>query len=127
DEIEQYLANGFNSALTKPFDHNSFYRELQKYLTGAAPPSAKINSSSKAKLNEIARNYAAQLPDKLASVETALNNHDWDALARAAHKLASAGMFNLPEVGQIARRIEQLAANKALEGCVNLLTQLKNC
>ncbi len=123
--IRGHVEAGFSGYLAKPFDQQSFYALLARYLRPAeSPHTATSASSSKARLEGITTNYVKQLPQKIGAVTEALDRADWTTLAANAHVLASADMFELPEIGEVARQLENSAKALQTQECCMLVTKL---
>ncbi|MCC7292813.1 MAG: Hpt domain-containing protein [Phycisphaerales bacterium] len=76
-------------------------------------------------LTDIVEEYVAGLPQRLARMQQAVAQSNFDDLKIAAHQLkGSAGGYGYPTLTQAAGRLEQQAVQRTLEQCQASVTDL---
>lgn len=132
-EKAQALEAGCNDFMTKPLNQQTFFKLLNRYLPEAVdrpnpptriPPMADLENDPE--YQALRRHFVQELPERLASIQAALADADWDALKSRAHQLKGvAGSFGYPDTSRIAGQIESclVAGNhRPLQQLVRQLT-----
>jgi two-component system sensor histidine kinase/response regulator len=119
-ERERCLAHGMTGYLAKPFKSHELFALIE---TREGPPPRTHMPVDVAGFRETMReagageavdgildSFVAQLPERLAALETAMTNGHPDATARAAHALkGSAATIGAQELARLLERIETTA------------------
>lgn len=124
-DVEKALEAGCCMHLSKPFDRQSFYHLISKYLkdtrqqreapaaNGSQIISTPIYSTlndDDAEMQELVKEFISSLSDRLSELSHYLNNQSWDDLAAKSHKLkGSAGMYGFSEIAGAAAELEKAA------------------
>jgi len=75
---------------------------------------------------DIVVTFVEGLKDRLADMEDALRQSDFDTLRTTAHQLkGSGGGFGYPILTEHATRLERLAKARALQECIDAIGELK--
>jgi len=118
---------GCNGFLTKPIAREHFYQALSGYLVqaDAAEPSTVTDS---AEYRALVQRFVQSLPERVAHMQTMVEQSQWESLGSAAHQLkGSAGGLGYPGLGEIAAEIEaRISTRKYMEihGIMNRLELL---
>jgi HPt (histidine-containing phosphotransfer) domain-containing protein len=74
-----------------------------------------------ADLGELVDLFVAEVPDRLAQLQSALENRNWPELARFAHQWKGAGgSYGFPQLTPVAAHLEMLAKQAADETSLRL-------
>lgn len=97
---------GCNDFLTKPIDRAHFYRALSSHLIQAdSTESSPVTDG--AEYRALAQRFVGSLPERVAHMQTMIEQLQWKQLAATAHQLkGSAGGLGHPGLGEIAAEIE---------------------
>ncbi len=107
-ELEQYLAIGFDDFQTKPFERQSFIEKIAEYFT------QPIKASNEDKepiididMSDLITQFKISLITEHKNLISFAQEHNLDALAEQAHKLAGAAqMFGYANISKIAIKLE---------------------
>ncbi len=76
---------------------------------------------------DIVIEFVDGLEDRVRAMEEAINQSDFEALRTAAHQLkGSGGGYGYPDLSTTSAELEQYAKAEGLEGCQNVLNDLKS-
>lgn len=107
EEVESYLAAGFNDHLAKPLDREDLQQKLNKYCHKVENAIAQPQLTE-AVFNELREKFSESFEDYKVQLQHALNASDYIALAQIAHKFQGAARsFHFEREGLIAEALEQ--------------------
>lgn len=117
---EQCLAAGCDQHFVKPIDFRRLHQLLGELLpsgpkddTPAAEPPAAGPLTDDPDVAALLRRFLAALPRRIEAMSTALEERDWEALVRLAHRLAgSAGSFGRMDLTEAAEAVQDLARRR---------------
>jgi signal transduction histidine kinase/CheY-like chemotaxis protein/HPt (histidine-containing phosphotransfer) domain-containing protein len=119
-EADKMLAReaGCTDFLSKPLDQAVFFEMLARYLTGQPAASNPSDGShlfdvlkDDPEYQALRNHFIQELPERLASIQAALAEADWQALKSRAHQLKGvAGSFGYPDTSRVAGEIEACLA-----------------
>ena len=107
EEVEAYLAAGFNDHLAKPLDREDLQLKLNKYCH-KVENTVSEPQLTEAVFNELRAKFSDSFGDYKNQLQHALNASDYVALAQIAHKFQGAARsFHFEREGLIAETLEQ--------------------
>ncbi|MEY4195522.1 MAG: hypothetical protein RLZZ226_1890 [Pseudomonadota bacterium] len=114
----QALAAGCTDFLSKPLNQAAFFHILTRYLptrvpddANAAPP-ALLHLTDDPDYRILRDSFMDELPTRLAAIQTALAEEDWEGLRFRAHQLKGvAGSFGFRETSRTSGQIEACVAS----------------
>lgn len=128
EEVESYLAAGFNDHLAKPLDREDLQLKLNKYCHKIDNVVAEPQLTETV-FNELREKFSESFNDYKAQLQHALNASDYIALAQIAHKFQGAARsFDFEREGLIAEALEQhiYQSSKAIDKTtIELIGQLE--
>jgi len=104
-DVEKCIAAGMNDYLPKPFTPDDLYRKLFKELKikpmektrrKPSPTSAKlynleylrsVSGNNEEFIREMILTFTQSIPSQLVEIQKALDNEEWEKLARSAHQI----------------------------------------
>jgi CheY-like chemotaxis protein/HPt (histidine-containing phosphotransfer) domain-containing protein len=136
---EKCLAAGMDEYLSKPVSSKQVQELLDRMFGGeqeSAPPSRPLVWQRSAMLermdedenllNEVLGIFLDDYPKSLAQLEAAVSGHKADVLERVAHSLkGELGYLAVPEVSELARRLQEMGRVRNFNGARELLTELE--
>jgi signal transduction histidine kinase/AmiR/NasT family two-component response regulator len=109
-DIDRYYKSGFTDALGKPLNRRRLYAVLAQHLRPAeeqAEPSTDLDDKLDALVALLSADFRAELPARIASIESALARRDWPELRHLVHALKGlAGSVGYPELTRLAQPVE---------------------
>lgn len=152
-DIEKCLAAGMNDCIPKPFTPEDLFRMLFKYSTFVksgrtiTPPVMpepieeapeapddfenidlsylkKVSGGNEEFIKDMVNTFIDTLPKSVEEIQGALNSGEWDALARAVHKIKpSLTMVGLSRTREIGALIEENAKEQKQLDLITSTTQ----
>lgn len=116
-EVESYLAAGFNDHLAKPLDREELQHKLDKYCQKAQLERQQPQLTEQV-FNELRNKFRSSFDDYQTKLKQALQQRDYQQLAQIAHKFhGAARSFNFDKEGAIAEALEQqiLRSSKTID------------
>ncbi len=115
NDIERYLAAGFNDCVTKPYDEATLYRKMEALLPTPAPVAYDLRelrelAQGRAEfVATIVRSFLTNMPESLALLRAAGGQNDWPEVARLVHhvkpNLLAMGVAGIePAMDTLARK-----------------------
>ena len=127
EEIESYLALGFNDHLAKPLDREDLQHKLNKYCVKMASQAPQIELTEQV-FNDLRNKFQESFEDYQQKLKQALKSSDYQELAQIAHKFQGAARsFHFDKEGNIADALEQhiYRSTKAIDKtALDLIDQL---
>jgi len=124
EDIERYMATGFNDHLSKPIEKEAFFAALEAYCITVQPgqqaptdliaqvDTAAIESNPLLEdpdFSPLVRRFLSKLPKTLEELQVAIERSDWSAVSEFAHVVkGSAGNFGYSELTTLAGQLETL-------------------
>lgn len=129
-EVDGYLASGFNDHLAKPVEADAFYAILSKYLTDLVDDDEPLFDLASEEFQKLVADYKSSLDCELEMVKHARQADNWSLLTKVAHRIkGSAGNFGYSQLTEAAAQLEQCLRNNALnereQSYQNFLNQLQ--
>ena len=93
DDIERYLAAGFNDCVTKPYDEATLYRKMEALLPDLLPPPYDLRELRELAqgragfMATIIQSFLSNMPASLALLRAAGAQHHWPEVARLVHHI----------------------------------------
>lgn len=111
-DIEQYLANGFNAHLSKPLVQDDFVKLLSEYCQTDEQVEEEDDSLFSINNQEYRRmvdDYVSSLPCELELLKFSRSSKDWQKMSRIAHGLkGAAGNFGFNQITEYAAKVERI-------------------
>jgi signal transduction histidine kinase/DNA-binding response OmpR family regulator len=113
------LAAGAKAHFAKPIDSQSFYAMLAKHLGKGIDDDKKHNAvaanqpqtkprNSRSEFEQLIQNYRLSFKDKLADIQSAIEQQDWEKIKSLMHKLkGSAGSYGFQQLSDFAILVEE--------------------
>lgn len=128
EEVESYLAAGFNDHLAKPLDREDLQLKLDKYCQKVNNVVAEPQLTETV-FNELRDKFSHSFEDYKTQLQHALNASDYIALAQIAHKFQGAARsFHFEREGLTAETLEQhiyLSSKTIDKTTIELIGQLE--
>ena len=129
EEVDNYLALGFDGFLAKPISRQAFYNTLKQYLSENNQNNTKkhsMNWECSSKYQTMKTNFALGLEQRFHEIQQAYQQQDSSQFASLIHALKGAGgSFGYPEVTEISKQIEQAYKEQQYAIVERKLSQLK--
>ncbi|MBS1682567.1 MAG: response regulator [Bacteroidetes bacterium] len=134
--IEQCLAHGMNDCISKPFTPEDLYNKLSHYKKNEQRKIEqsktidlsylqKMSNNNKKFIDEMLSAFVESLPKSIDEITNYYNIKDWQALARAVHKLKpSLTLMGLHTAREQALVLEELAKQNKPTKQIGTYTQL---
>ena len=132
DDRAKCLASGCDDYLSKPVDKTRLLMVLKQYLerqVRSAPSTASgqivSRFANEQEMAEVLAKFVAELPVKVAEISALVERQELTALKRLAHQIkGSGGGYGFPEISEAAARVENRAAELALDSATQEARQL---
>lgn len=125
-DIERCLTAGMSDCIPKPFTPEDLFRIFIKYYNPEVPKvePARVESLDLTYLKQVSNNnedfiremivtFLDSMPKSVEEIDSHTTNKDWEALARAVHKIKpSLAMMGLKQTKDLAVDIETIAKTK---------------
>ncbi|SFC48385.1 response regulator [Clostridium uliginosum] len=86
----------------------------------------KITGLEKDDAKEIFEDYIKYLPDLLTGINDAIENNDFEKMAKLIHELkGSAGTLRITSIYELAIKLEEKATKKEIDECARIFIQIK--
>ncbi|WMC11674.1 ATP-binding protein [Oceanimonas pelagia] len=122
EDIRRYLDAGLKAVVAKPVQWPRLTQALAQAMGIRLQPEPALTRPllqehlrvlGRGRLLAMARNFAGELPGKLAELQRAADDEDHDELARLAHRLGgTAGMLDQPRLAEALAELERAAENQ---------------
>jgi CheY-like chemotaxis protein/HPt (histidine-containing phosphotransfer) domain-containing protein len=111
-------------ANTKEREHVDYYNAI---IDNNIDNLVKSTGLSKEDAKEILEDYIKCLPDLFSGINDAIDNKNFNKLARVTHELkGSSGSLRVNSIYELAIKLEQAAKKQEIDECVRLFMQIKN-
>ena len=134
EDIDDYLASGFDGTLAKPIQQQDFFQTLNHHLNAGAESKQAIDKlvsdlHNDDGVRQLKANFKAGLGDVVSEFRRLADSHDWPQLQAHAHKIkGSAGSLGYPALTSLAADIEaQVKAGQYEEAMMTTQSLIKTC
>ncbi|AGF57634.1 PAS domain S-box-containing protein [Clostridium saccharoperbutylacetonicum] len=87
---------------------------------------AEISGLDKEDAKEILEDYVRCLPDLFTGIDEAIENEDFEKMARLTHELkGSSGTLRIDSIHKLAIKLEEKSRKHEIEECVSIFTEMK--
>ena len=134
-DLQNCRSAGCTDFLAKPFEQKAFFETLAKYLERSEKPLTVQDEGSCAVQEdqpvaaieaELVGRFVSRLPKRVAAIQNAIDEGEWDELRMLAHQLKGAAqMFGFPGITDVAAKLESEAVLHSEETAGNLLRALR--
>lgn len=129
EEVDSYLAAGFNDHLAKPLDREDLQKKLNRYCQIVSDNVIAEPLLTETVFNELREKFSNSFEDYKVQLQDALNSSNYIELAQVAHKFQGAARsFHFEREGLIAEALEQhiYHSSKVIDKtAIELINQLK--
>jgi len=124
-EIAQYLSLGFAGHLKKPIEREIFLATIAQYYAEVIDSSEQINKvMDNLDISDLVQSFVKSLSEDRQKILHCCETHEYDILARIAHKMAGAAkMFGFTELSQSAIELDKAINKQQLE----IIDDLTHC
>ncbi|MFT5162108.1 MAG: signal transduction histidine kinase [Alteromonadaceae bacterium] len=124
NDIDSYLAAGFDCHIAKPVDRQCFAITIGNYFNTPIDEQNDFDLDEET-LNQLKEQFVAGLKARLVDLSTLTDNNNWPDLAKQAHAIrGSAPMYGFDELGLLATRLEAAVKNDHTESIHRLAREL---
>jgi CheY-like chemotaxis protein/HPt (histidine-containing phosphotransfer) domain-containing protein len=114
EDLEGYLATGFNSYVVKPINRRDLYETLARYLPASKakkPASTPIVSElihDEVDFSDVVNRFVTSLPSELDKIKRAFSAGDWEQLSVLVHQIkGTSGNMGFPPLMSCAAAAER--------------------
>ena len=129
-EIDGYDSGIFDQFLVKPFKQDEFLKNVARFLTTDSraaqtfPPIISDTIAEDPGTLEIILSFLDTLPGRIAEIENAITESQWEDVKRYSHKLMSAGLFGYEELTVVARTLEAATKRESRNDAIAVFSDL---
>ncbi|WP_143315951.1 response regulator [Clostridium sp. HBUAS56017] len=139
-DYEKCIESGMDNYISKPINFDIMFKLIEdntKEREFVADYNSIINNNidyfieetglSKDDAKEIFEDYIKCLPDMLTGINDAINENDFEKVARLTHELkGSAGTLRITSIYELSVNLEKAAVRKELDKCIKGFSEIKN-
>lgn len=118
ESLQENLKAGCDYCLSKPFRREELVESVLRFLSedresdlSDSKPTVRHDE-----LDEVRRGFLKRLPERLETIETALENEDLTTLKAEAHRIIAAGLFGYHELSQLGGILESMILQEETGG-----------
>lgn len=139
-DYEKCIKTGMDDYISKPINFDKMFKKIEnstkakhkvddysRIIDNNIENFINITGLDKDEAREILEDYIKCLPDLLNEINEAIENSDFNRLARGAHELkGSSGTFGITSIYEEAKKLEEAAKQQNKAECANLFIQIKD-
>lgn len=139
-DAEKCIDAGMDEYISKPINFNTMFNMIEasakvkketydynKIIDDNIDCFMKTTGLDKDDAREILNDYVKYLPDLLSSISDAIDDRDFDKMAKQTHELkGSSGTFGIISMYELAIELEKAAKEKKTDACIKLFGQINN-
>jgi PAS domain S-box-containing protein len=139
-DSEKCIKAGMDDYISKPINFDTMFNMIEantkerefvddysKIIDNNIDYLVETTGLEKDDAKEILEEYIKCLPDLLAGINHAIDNHDFDKLAGLTHELkGSSGNLRIISIHELAIKIEEAALKKEADECARFFAEIKD-
>lgn len=115
-EVEDYLAQGFDSHLKKPIERQVFIETISQYFQDEIVTEEALETLNKVDMSDLVEQFKSNLVLEQQDLILHIKNDDFEALSQLVHRIAGAAqMFGFSELSEHAVALETSIKNEEFE------------